>query len=134
MPKYTIKEISSLLNIPASTLRYYENIGLLNNVERNSTKQRIYTKEHINKLKAIACFKGTGMTISMIQTFFTYESKENEHIDDILSLLSEQKDNIEKQLNQIKNDMKHIERKLKYYSHMKKSIEKNETPPSWDDY
>ena len=39
---YTIREVSEMFNIPVSTLRYYEDEGLLTNVGRSSTNQRIY--------------------------------------------------------------------------------------------
>lgn len=57
MHTYTIREISELFSLPASTLRYYESEGLLPLVEKNSSGQRIYTKEHIDRLQCINCFK-----------------------------------------------------------------------------
>lgn len=57
MKTYTIKEVSELFNIPNSTIRYYEEIGLLTKVERNYTGKRIFLENHINRLKAISCFK-----------------------------------------------------------------------------
>ena len=41
MKTYSIREISELFSLPASTLRYYESEGLLPNVEKSSSKQRI---------------------------------------------------------------------------------------------
>ena len=43
MKTYSIREISELFSLPASTLRYYESEGLLPNVEKSSSGQRIYT-------------------------------------------------------------------------------------------
>ena len=50
MKTYSIREISELFSLPASTLRYYESEGLLPNVEKSSSGQRIYTEEHIERL------------------------------------------------------------------------------------
>ena len=50
MAAYTIKQVSQMFGLPASTLRYYEEIGLLPVVEKTKAKQRIYTEEHINRL------------------------------------------------------------------------------------
>ena len=41
MKTYTIKEVSELFNIPNSTIRYYEEIGILTKVERNSVGKKI---------------------------------------------------------------------------------------------
>ena len=40
MKTYSIREISELFSLPASTLRYYESEGLLPNVEKSSSGQR----------------------------------------------------------------------------------------------
>ena len=45
MKTYTIKEVSELFNIPNSTIRYYEEIGLLTKVERNYTGKRIFLEK-----------------------------------------------------------------------------------------
>lgn len=48
MKTYTIKEISQMFYLPSSTLRYYEEMGLLTDVGRTVSGQRIYTDEHVN--------------------------------------------------------------------------------------
>ncbi len=132
MKKFSIKEVSELLSVPSSTLRYYEEVGILNNVERNSSGQRVYNEEHIGRIKAINCFKGTGMTISMLQEFFRYEENEKEHINDILILLEEQKRNVDLKFQQLEKDMKQINRKLRHYKEVKKALEENKPIPSWE--
>lgn len=134
MSVYTIKEVSQLLHLPASTLRYYEDIGILPKVERTSSGQRIYTLEHINRLKSICCFKRAGMSISKLQTFFSYEENEFSHIDEILSLLTEQKEQLSEQLFKIQEDFEHVKRKISYYNDIKKCIETNQPIPCWSDY
>lgn len=134
MKNFSIKEISQLLTIPSSTLRYYEEVGILNNVERNSSGQRVYNEGHIGRIKAINCFKGTGMTISMLQEFFEYEDNEREHIDDIIILLEEQKRNVDSKFEQLEKDRKQISRKLRYYNAMKKALEENRPVPSWGEF
>ena len=52
MQTYTIREISRLFSLPLSTLRYYEEEGLLTNVQKSASGQRIYTQEHIDLLQA----------------------------------------------------------------------------------
>lgn len=134
MKNFSIKEISQLLSIPSSTLRYYEEVGIISNVGRNLSGQRVYNEEHIGRLKAINCFKGTGMTISMLQAFFSYEENEKEHIDDILVLLEEQKRNVDLKFEQLEKDRKQISRKLRYYNAMKKALEENRPVPSWGEF
>ena len=89
MKTYSIREISELFSLPASTLRYYESEGLLTDVAKSSSGQRIYTEKHIERLNCINCFKRTGMTIPHLRKFFEYETDEAQHIDDIIHLLEE---------------------------------------------
>ena len=42
-----IKEVSALTGIKAHTLRYYENIGLINNITRDSNGRREYSENDI---------------------------------------------------------------------------------------
>ncbi len=89
MKTYTIQEITTLFSLSSSTLRYYEQAGLLPKVERNSKKQRIYTQEHICRIQSILCFKRTGLPISKMLKFFSYESNLENNIDNIIQLLSD---------------------------------------------
>ena len=54
--QYSIREVSAKFNLPASTLRYYEEVGILTDIPRNSSGKRIYLEKHINRLKTICCF------------------------------------------------------------------------------
>lgn len=53
---YSIKEISEKFGLKASTIRYYEEIGLLEDVEHKDTYHRVYTDAHIDRLSAIECY------------------------------------------------------------------------------
>lgn len=134
MKEFTIREVSEMFQLPPSTLRYYEEMGILTNIARTASGQRIFTDSHVNRLRTICCFKNTGMTISQLKTFFSYESAGPEHIDDILSLLNAQKEFIVEQINQLQGDYAHILRKLHYYGDIRKSLETNKPLPRWNDY
>ena len=131
---YTIKEVSDMFHLPASTLRYYEDLGILTNVGRTSSGQRIYLQGHINRLKTICCFKKTGMSIAGLQTFFACEEDEGAHINEILELLENQKSHILAEIEQYQASLKHVERKLHYYADKKSSMENGEPLPCWKDY
>ena len=75
MNTYTIKEMREKFDIPSSTLRYYEEIGLFPEVMRTETNQRIYTDEHIDRLHAINCFKRTGLPMAKMHDFFEYADR-----------------------------------------------------------
>ena len=49
-----ISEVAKLTNIPSATLRYYEQIGLLDNVKKNHGI-RDYQQEDIDRIHFITC-------------------------------------------------------------------------------
>ncbi len=53
MIEYRIGDISKKLNISADTLRYYEKIGLLSQINRTASGIRLYCEKDISKLKFI---------------------------------------------------------------------------------
>lgn len=52
-----------MFHMEPSTLRYYEDAGLLTNIGRTPAGQRIYLQCHINRMRTICCFKHAGMSI-----------------------------------------------------------------------
>lgn len=133
MQTYTIREISQMFSLPYSTLRYYESVGILVSVQKTPSGHRIYTQEHIDRLKCINCFKRAGMTISQLQTLFEYETDEAGHIDEIIELLEEQEAQVNKQLTQLQADFRHVHHKVEYYKQIKKALESGEPRPTCSD-
>ena len=134
MKEYTIREISEMFGLPASTIRYYEDEGILTNVGRSPSGQRIFTDGHVNRLRTVCCFKNTGMTIAELRQFFAYEADENAHLDDILALLQQRKDSVTAQIAQLKEDYAHVLRKSHYYRDIQESLRENLPLPQWKDY
>ncbi|ERI83372.1 MerR family transcriptional regulator [Bifidobacterium bifidum] len=97
MERYTIREVADMFHMEPSTLRYYEDAGLLTNVGRTPAGQRIYLQCHINRMRTICCFKHAGMSIEDLKRFFAFEADEPEHIDDIVALLEDRRAAIEAQ-------------------------------------
>ena len=133
MKNYTIREISEMFELPSSTLRYYESEGLLPEVPKSSSGQRIYSDEHVERLKCINCFKRTGMTIPQLRKFFIYEADEAAHIDKIISLLKDQEKILKEKLVQLQKDSAHVHHKVEHYSAIKHALENNLPMPTWVD-
>lgn len=123
-----------MFGLPASTLRYYEDMQLLTGIRRTAAGRRIYEEKHINRLRTICCLKRTGLSISGLQIFFAYEADESGHLDDILDLLAGQERQIMKQLDQLRADLEHVKRKLHYYEDRKIALSEGKPLPGWSDY
>jgi DNA-binding transcriptional MerR regulator len=69
---YTIKEAATLTGLPASTLRYYESIGVIAPVGRGATsKHRVYDEEDLDQIMWVACLAATGMSVADMRTYVT---------------------------------------------------------------
>lgn len=67
---YTIKEAAALTGLPASTLRYYESIGVIPPISRDaSSKHRVYDEDALDQLMRIACLAATGMSVSDMRRY-----------------------------------------------------------------
>ena len=61
---FQIGELASLLELSPRTIRYYEEIGLLNSIKRVEGGKRIYTDKDLQRLKFITRLKHLGLTLS----------------------------------------------------------------------
>ncbi len=131
---YTIAAVSKKLGVNSSTLRYYEDLGLLQDVKRNTSGYREYTDDHIGKLEAIDCFKRAGMSIADIQNFFIYEDDIDNNIDEMLELLKTRQEKILEDFRQLYDSYEHILKKLDYYGKIDTSIKSDKKKPQWKEF
>ncbi len=67
---YSIKEAAALTGLPASTLRYYEQIGVIAPVGRGaSSGHRVYDDGDLDQLMWVACLAATGMSVSDMRRY-----------------------------------------------------------------
>jgi len=64
---YQIGELARLVGLTTRTIRYYEEIGLLNSVKRVEGGKRIYTNKDHQRLKFIKRLKDLGLTLAEMQ-------------------------------------------------------------------
>lgn len=134
MKTYNIREIGQIFDVPSSTLRYYEGLGILPEVKRDEHKQRVYTDEHIDRLQAITCFKRTGLPMSKIHDFFEYAENLRDNIDKVVDMMENHEKYIVDQMEKMQQDLDHIRQKVRFYNGIKKAIEKDEPWPCFDDF
>ena len=134
MKTYNIREIGQIFDVPSSTLRYYEELGILQEVKRDEHKQRVYTDEHIDRLQAITCFKRTGLPMSKIHDFFEYAENLRDNIDKVVDMMENHEKYIVDQMEKMQQDLDHIRQKVRFCNGIKKAIEKDEPWPCFDDF
>ena len=86
----SIGELSKQLDMSQRTIRYYEEIGLLNSIKRVEGGRRIYTDADFRRLKLIKRLKMMGMTLSEMQeleAMWTYDKSSEKVLKRLLELL-----------------------------------------------
>ncbi|RKX79407.1 MAG: MerR family transcriptional regulator [Spirochaetes bacterium] len=63
---YRIGELSNLAGVTVRTIRYYEELGLLDSLERRESGHRRYTEHDLLHLKRIIQLKSYGLSLSEI--------------------------------------------------------------------
>lgn len=70
MKTYSISEAAKLLNLPASTIRYYDSCGAFPAVCRNNAGRRIFTESDIKLIAAMRRSLDNGMSISEFRRLY----------------------------------------------------------------
>ncbi len=118
---YTVGEMAKLLNVPASTLRYYDKQGLLPFVERSKSGIRMFQKKDYEWLKLIECLKKSGLTLSEIKDYISMAIRGDETIEDRLQLFLNQKEVINQKITELQETLRVVEYKCWYYETAKKA-------------
>ena len=130
---YTISDISKKFNLPTSTIRYYEKIGLLEDVEHVNSNRRIYNESHIDRLYAIECFKKALVPLEEIKLFFSYEKDMAANSEKILEMMKTQEMKTLQRMKDLEAGLIHLQKKIKYYSLVNDAVSNNLPIPSWND-
>lgn len=75
---YTVGEMAKMLDVPASTLRYYDKEGLLPFVARSSGGIRLFQDSDLEWLRVIGCMKKAGMSIKDIRQYIELAMQGND--------------------------------------------------------
>jgi DNA-binding transcriptional MerR regulator len=89
----SIGEIAKKLDMSQRTIRYYEEIGLLNSIKRVEGGRRIYTDADWRRLKLIKRLKIMGMTLSEMQeleAMWTIEKSTDKVLRRLMEILNNQ--------------------------------------------
>ncbi len=111
---YSISEVSDLLCIAPSTIRYYDAEGLLPFLERVNGR-RVFHESDLSSMRLIECLKNTGMSIRDIKAYFTLAKQGDSTLEARRDIILKQKQSILDQIEALKLNLKTIEHKEKYY-------------------
>jgi DNA-binding transcriptional MerR regulator len=108
---YAIGEISHLVGLSQRTIRYYEEIGLLQSIRRIENGKRVYTDHDVRRLKFINRLKVLGLSLAeMVDLEKIYRKQRNnrEILPKLLEILDERAAQIDDRVSQLVSLKKEI--------------------------
>ena len=118
----SIKEVTEITGISASTLRYYESEQLLPHVKRDENGKRLYDQEDLSWIDFITALRATGMPIAQIQEYVSLYKEGNQTISERKMMMLNHKKEIEKKIKELYYNMDKINYKLALYDILEAQI------------
>lgn len=111
---YSIKEVSEMMNVETSTLRYWDQEGLLPNIKRVNGI-RVFEDKDFKWLRVLNCMKRLNMSIKKIKEYVDLAQLGDSTLQERYDLILEQKEVIIKKLEELNFCLKEFEFKEWYY-------------------
>ena len=113
---YTIKEAAALTGLPASTLRYYETIGVIAPVSRGaSSRHRVYDESDLDQLMWVACLAATGMSVSDMRQYVANGQLGPSAATEQVELLAQQERRLALEAKQLAVRQRYVRLKMDYW-------------------
>ena len=113
---YTIKEAAALTGLPASTLRYYEQIGVIPPISRGaSSRHRVYDDADLDQVMWVACLAATGMSVGDMRAYVANGTVGAAAADEQVELLSAQARRLAHEAEQVALRQRYVRIKIDYW-------------------
>lgn len=122
MKEFEIGEASDLLKLKKHTLRYYENIGLITNIRKNSSGKRIYTENDLKSLEFINRLRKTGMSIKQMRKYSELRRLGDSTITERKNIMKNHLDIIKGKINELLEAQDYVSKKVEAYTEMEENI------------
>lgn len=136
---YTIKQVSEMTRIPATTLRYYDKEGLLPYLERKESGYREFSDSDLTMLQVIDCLKSSGMSLKDMKKFSKWVQEGDASLQKRYDMFLERKAAVEKQMAELQKVLDVVNHKCEYYkaavaAGTEKEIMKTDKLPHSDEF
>jgi DNA-binding transcriptional MerR regulator len=98
---FSIGEVAQKVDMSLRTIRYYEELGLLNSVKRVDGGKRVYTDVDVRRLKFIKRLKVLGLSLSEMQELediWSMEKKNERVLKRLLEILDSHLNRLDERL------------------------------------
>src|SRR5215813_8327629 len=111
--KLTIQEVARRSGLAESTLRYYEKIGLIAPIERDSSsKHRRYSPATVEVIEVLACLRGAGMGIADMRRYLENMKLGKNAAGDQRALFERHSDRVKEQIDALQKQQAYLDAKV----------------------
>lgn len=102
----------------------------MEDVEYINGYHRSYNESHVERLKAIECFKNALLPLDEIKMFFSYEKDIYSNSTKIVDMMKLQEQKTLEAMENLEKGLEHIQHKVAYYSAVDSAIKSNSPVPT----
>lgn len=106
---HTIGQLAKEANVPTSTVRYYERVGLLQPDGRSGGNYRMYTSAALERLRFIRAAQATGFTLDDVTALLNLRDGTTAPCQEVQTLIEERLTDTAQRL----QDLHHVQKVLK---------------------
>ena len=110
-----IAEVSKKYELTQDTLRYYERIGLIPNVNRNKSGIRDYTDEDCKWIEFVKCMRNAGLQIEVLTKYLDLFQQGNSTHNERKGLLVKQRDLLAEKIGEMQETLERLNYKIENY-------------------
>ena len=117
---YSIKEVAALVGLPASTLRYYEDVNVIPAIARDpSSGHRIYREDDLELLTWVSCLSASGMSIADMREYVRSGLGGERDISEFITLLEQQDERLREEAQILELRCEFLRTKVSYWRAVK---------------
>jgi DNA-binding transcriptional MerR regulator len=107
--RYTISQLAHAAEVPTTTVRYYERVGLVQPEDRSEGNYRLYSDESLQKLKFIRTAQAIGFTLDDVKALLTAPESSAASCREVQTLIEKRLAEVAQRL----KDLRHVQQVLK---------------------
>lgn len=105
---FTIGQLAQAAELPTTTVRYYERVGLVEPEDRSAGNYRLYSEESLRKLKFIRAAQAIGFTLDDVKALLSTSGSTASTCRDVQALIEDRLEDVGQRL----KDLRHVQRVL----------------------
>ncbi len=119
-----IKEVAKKYELSEATIRYYEKVGLIPPVHRNSVGYRDFTQEDENWINFSKCMRNAGMSVESLSEYISLFGQGDSTVGRRKEILEEQQAAIKAKLDDMQSTYDRLSMKINTYDEHLAKFEK----------